>query len=180
LLWFDLGTEAHAPESSASELLTLCDRYPDLAKVPKWEAFNRGDRMSWVAVSVVSAVIVWATDLSALSAFSWLLMTLFIGQVLLPKLCRTVQVAMENRESFFRDVAFGWALGSGAPVGVLLGVLLAFVFGWPVSAVLWGLVGLLVGPLVAAIQGVTLAALIVGIVWLVTGTNLAQLEQRQR
>src|SRR5262245_24399992 len=73
LLWFDFPSQAPAPGYRTE--LTLRDRYPNLVETPEKVAFNRGDRITWVVVPIISAAIVWAADLSALSAFLWLSFT---------------------------------------------------------------------------------------------------------
>lgn len=132
--------------------------------------FGTGDRIAWAMISLVSAMVVWLHDASALTALLWLWGILAFSQLALPAMYRSASSAL-GENNLLCAVVCGWAF-VGMPVGVILGVLIPWAQGWELSSVAGGLIGLVIGPMLAAVEGVVIALSVDLLAWLITGRRL--------
>jgi len=172
LLWFSQLT-AYTPDELFSRSTPSVLERLELAEQGQQEEFDRFERVTWLVLPSVSSLVVLAAEQSVVLAVLWLTLTMTFGQVALPVLFRRARSVSQQSNCFFRDVIFGWALVPGPTVGILAGVILPFVYDWPVGSFFGGLVGLALRPVFAAIEGVTLVGFISIVIWLVTGKSLA-------
>ena len=104
----------------------------------------------------------------------WLLGIVALGQFALPWVFRRTHDFVNRNRNLYLVVILGWGLVPGPVVGVLLGVLLPFVYDCGLSSFTGGVVGVIVGPCFAVLQGVIIVSVIDGAVWVVTGSTLSR------
>ncbi len=134
--------------------------------------WNDGDRLAWIIVGVICAVIIAIVDGSPISAAIWLVMSLFRAYHGMPKARQMARRLSEKKRSFLLDVILGWALIPGPIVGSLFGTLSPILFDLPISSFSGGLLGLLAGPIFAALEGVIIASAFAFVWRIVTGVSL--------
>lgn len=139
-------------------------------------AIERGEvpQTMWVCASIGSSLLVADADHSAWRGIIWFAILMLFARCILPSLARQSISTIQRHDNFWLGAALGWAIVVGFPVGMCFGVLLAWVYEWPGSAMMWGLVGLVIGPIGAALEGLVVAAIVVGVCLLVTGRNIVK------
>jgi hypothetical protein len=163
LLWFDrpsVRPSTRVPqEATPAEASTSVWEFPPLPR-KKRPALDP-DKLNWVLCGAIGALVILAADGGVLDALGWLTGSLAFGWAAHPRLIRWAERVSARCHCFWLDVVFGWGLGIGPPVGGLLGVCLPVLFGWPISAIVGGLIGLVVSPLLYSLEGLAIAGLVV-------------------
>lgn len=172
LLWFRKSVMDKSPTRVATFAELEVDGEPASVDCSGVRSEIPVGRTLWTGLTVLSSLAIGEADQSLLSAGVWLLSCAAFGQIAWPFLIRRAQESPAVKSSFAAGVACGWALVPGPPVGIVFGVILPWVYEWPISALVGAFVGLVVGPIVAAAEGLVVG----GFVWLVfrmvTGRSL--------
>ena len=135
------------------------------------EPFSSFERRSWIALAVVSAIIVLGND-GLLHAAIWLLAMIIIATLIVPRLYRWGHTRVDRSDDLYFGFVFGWALVPGPPVGILFGTILPAIYDCGLSSLIGGFMGLVLGPCFAVIEGLTIVSLVDGVFWLVTGRRI--------
>jgi hypothetical protein len=180
LLWFavesvDGDQTASECEFAAESLQSarLARRVPSACS--ENEPFDRTDRKTWWLIAALTTLVVVLHDGLTVTTILWLPGISVFGQLVLPRLFRCTGEFLRHRENFYLGCVLGWGLVPGPAVGVVLGVLLPWVYESACTSFAGGLIGLLVGPCFAMIEGLVVATVFDLIFRAVTGKSLSKL-----